>query len=803
MPNENGEGDDLEDIRKTIKNKRRKAVKSCEFCRKRKLKCDQTRPQCSTCRSRGLDVCHYTVDSPNLPVLTKLATDRPDSTDKIKSKRSKEYDLSQPASHDFSLPSLKHKNTYRSSYYLKTNTDGSRIIYGPTSLQQLVFKRYPIFMNEADSNPQLHEPLSHMTSQGSFVGSRFSMNTIMNDLPSFDSLLAMINKFFHVFNKDLYPVHCIFDEQKVLNDFYSTFIPNDKNTFNNGERPILYILVDNETHCVNNYKIGVVLLIAAITSCLDILSETIHDFFTILNGTVSMKCMFIERLQFLLLQYYITSLQPSIETHQENDDYSAELINISDQLITGAVSMGLHYDIKELYKGQEKVVGNLDNLNNLRLWILLIDFGISLKMGRPLMIRATTVLDEKDDKEVSDIIVDEDGLTTYMTNGDKLENIFFNKLKRLLRVARPIINSIYEDDEIDLRDHIQYIIDFISLEFGNLESFINLEKTRQRNNFKECFLLSKVLHLLIILLALVNEGKTTEIISQSKHEILPQILIFSLRFMKTLMERASKLDKERFPEISEGQGNMPPYMASTLSVVNNLLPLVVTVFHMFIYRKASKLTILDNYTISNNVNNFEENDYVIFSHLYEILGIHCDPLAMTALKFLDLYSQIIDNWWGDNGKSLRPDLIKNRAFVSLILMEAKLRSIVEPVVNLPQIYDDAVDAMNNVHSDKITIPIEVSQINGNQKLGIMPESKVTKPIHLRLAKSIKTLQKPVKLYNSFSIGRNVNSVRHGVDPSMFQEFQVTQSNKLDKVGGSIESQSKGKITISQEQSLNA
>lgn len=42
--------------------RRRKAIKSCTFCRKRKLKCDHAKPMCKQCRDRKLPNCIYTDD---------------------------------------------------------------------------------------------------------------------------------------------------------------------------------------------------------------------------------------------------------------------------------------------------------------------------------------------------------------------------------------------------------------------------------------------------------------------------------------------------------------------------------------------------------------------------------------------------------------------------------------------------------------------------------------------------------------------------------------------------------------------
>ncbi|SCU91291.1 LAFA_0F02894g1_1 [Lachancea sp. 'fantastica'] len=42
------------------KRRRRKTIKSCTFCRQRKLKCDQKRPMCGACMARKLPECVYT-----------------------------------------------------------------------------------------------------------------------------------------------------------------------------------------------------------------------------------------------------------------------------------------------------------------------------------------------------------------------------------------------------------------------------------------------------------------------------------------------------------------------------------------------------------------------------------------------------------------------------------------------------------------------------------------------------------------------------------------------------------------------
>ena len=159
MSGENVEVEDFEDVTRASKGKRRKVARSCEFCRRRKLKCDQMRPQCSTCRSRGLNICRYNTDNPNLLVLRKptvitndittAGTKRSTNGDITKTKTTNKPRVDDPSAGNIPPPSFKHKNIYKNNHYLQTNPDGSRLIYGPTSLRQLVFKRYPVFFESS------------------------------------------------------------------------------------------------------------------------------------------------------------------------------------------------------------------------------------------------------------------------------------------------------------------------------------------------------------------------------------------------------------------------------------------------------------------------------------------------------------------------------------------------------------------------------------------------------------------------------------------------------------------------------
>lgn len=116
--------------------KRRKPIKSCAFCRKRKLRCDQQKPMCSTCKTRGRSGCLYTEkfthkietkelfgSTPNIELLKRIED------------LEKRLDDKELTEKDVALSTSPFRNPYANFYYLQCKGSGRRIVYGPTSLR--------------------------------------------------------------------------------------------------------------------------------------------------------------------------------------------------------------------------------------------------------------------------------------------------------------------------------------------------------------------------------------------------------------------------------------------------------------------------------------------------------------------------------------------------------------------------------------------------------------------------------------------------------------------------------------------
>ena len=116
--------------------KRRKPIRSCAFCRKRKLRCDRQKPICSTCKTKGRSDCIYTEEfahrvesgelfgsTPNVELLKRIEDLEKRVGDKQKGKQ-------------YTTMNTKPlRNPYARFYYLECKNSGRRIMYGPTSLR--------------------------------------------------------------------------------------------------------------------------------------------------------------------------------------------------------------------------------------------------------------------------------------------------------------------------------------------------------------------------------------------------------------------------------------------------------------------------------------------------------------------------------------------------------------------------------------------------------------------------------------------------------------------------------------------
>ncbi|CAI4809855.1 ALI_collapsed_G0052200.mRNA.1.CDS.1 [Saccharomyces cerevisiae] len=653
--------------------KRRKPIKSCAFCRKRKLRCDQQKPMCSTCKTRGRSGCLYTEkfthkietkelfgSTPNIELLKRIED------------LEKRLDDKELTEKDVALSRSPFRNPYANFYYLQCKGSGRRIVYGPTSLRTHLSNDDNRFVNTYNQlwskvkiernrwkarhkwtmkpETQLLEgpPLENT---GSDI-----LQQVCNVLPSFEQSSKIITDFFNT-ELETNEVSEVLDKTKIINDFTSSFLPSDE-LLPNGERRIEKLLPSTKK---NYYKIGVILMILCIRHFYKNTPEEIEKFLIMLTGLSTAKVYFIERAQFLLLKYYHRELIWAC-----GDD--SHMISLVDLLCSTAIMLGLHLNIREIYKNQENIVGSMESLENLWVWIILSDFNVSLNIGRCLAINSSYFqVDECENGERLPKNTNNYSSTVFFDQS----NSCMGKLKRFLRLARPMLDQIYDRSAFpDLAENCKKLRNFVETEFHPISYYTDSELI-SKVPLREIKVLAQVLNLLLTFYSLrylIYKEKSVVL----ENNILQTILVsFSLVINTTIL--CFNLDEKHFPEFFHHNCvHLPPFMALSLVYTNFLFPRASTGFCAFLYHK---LTLFEKgYYLSSNIKDQEVTDWDLST-----LNIPLDK-AMNLLTAFKIHSDIFAKWSNDNNKQLRIIMARSYTFVINIALESIYRAVLEKVI---------------------------------------------------------------------------------------------------------------------------
>ena len=186
------------------KGKRRKIIKSCAFCRKRKLKCNQTRPMCQQCLIRKMPQCIYTEEFnyalsnrdlfgqvPNVALIQKIENLQT---------LLKEND-------NDSAKQVHCRSSDNPLWSLRTSIlgeNGSMYVFGPTSWKTLSLFEPNKFQTEFQNLWIVLKPHPICTE------TQLEDNHIVSHLPSFSQIESCVESFFasplfdllHIFNKN-------------------------------------------------------------------------------------------------------------------------------------------------------------------------------------------------------------------------------------------------------------------------------------------------------------------------------------------------------------------------------------------------------------------------------------------------------------------------------------------------------------------------------------------------------------------------------------------------------------------------
>lgn len=375
--------------------RRRKVVKSCTFCRKRKLKCDHGRPMCNQCLERKLPDCLYTDqfnfqlttdelfgDSPNIELVRRvneLEEKLRHQVPRIGSESDCNQSSSEPSTRSgTSSISSGSGNNPIWEYRNLIQMHGQSIMFGPTSWRTTVVAQGDRFMTEYKRLWEMIMPERCKWINGGWKAQTIPITpqddhttgALCRELPGFEEIKKCVNDFF---DDDYHGMFKVLDREKTLNDLEHCFVraPDDQ------DRVIDLIAPDGDG---NLCKGALILLILCIMKSDGTPSPLFDDFFISLTAlNLTTKLSFVERSQFLLLRFFNNVYYSYVCAD------APQMGGIVAELCECSMNLGLA-NASSYYKDKQDVVGPLYTLKNVWLWTLYADVMVAFEFGKPLLI---------------------------------------------------------------------------------------------------------------------------------------------------------------------------------------------------------------------------------------------------------------------------------------------------------------------------------------------------------------------------------------------------------------------------------
>ncbi|BAP70282.1 zinc finger transcription factor YRR1 [Kluyveromyces marxianus] len=434
-------------VKKSNPKRRRKLIRSCTFCRKRKLKCDRARPMCTGCRMRGLSECVYTdglnqqtspdgrfSGAPNEELLQEIA--------RLKSimHENEEYSLqrtSAPARAISYGVQSKEKNPLSEYTYVMIKRERT-VRYGCTSFRTIAklsggsvakYLREVAGIHKNERGRIKARTGNSMLYELQRIERPWSLGMLISELPKYSELCATVE---HAFNYKGFRLHKIFSKDRVRRYLNECFKVRDDR------------IIELIPHAkLNYYPIGIVLHLY-ITLMEDAPASFI-SFFLMLLGQTTAKIYYVERVQFILLHYIWKA------GRFQNGGDNSHLAPLVELMVSSALDIGLHDCAGELLQDRKL-------LNSMWLWILFYDIVVSFDMGRSVLVSGELFDSEKllNDQEFQ---VPVDGVN------DEFGPAFMLSLRKFVYYGRITIIGLYSRNKIPDLDlyinHFEKLIDEI------------------------------------------------------------------------------------------------------------------------------------------------------------------------------------------------------------------------------------------------------------------------------------------------------------------------------------------------------
>lgn len=632
-----------------VKKTRRKLIKSCAFCRKRKLRCDQKKPICATCSQRRFSTCIYPSYDASEQIFGPEPVQIPSAEDDLRRRIAElETKLREAQLSDNEVEKV--PNPLRDLFWLQTKDNGRRIIFGPTAMRTFVMKSnkwgfLELWRKVKIARDQLKRKTGHtMLKENCLVEVPFTERTTSHlplnlvqetcaALPSYETILRLLTVFFE--EKNLFEINEMLDQKKVIDDFRTAFVAGPPLPLTS-ERPIVNILPFAKK---NYYPVGVIIGILSLVYYRVKIPTEIERFLVFLTGLSTAKVMYVERIQMLFLRYYYRA---SVSGCPDSSHYMI-LVN---SLVQEAVQMGLNRPIRTVFKDQETHVGRLDILENLWCWILIADFDVAFHGGQSLQVTPELIH--------NDNFFNDDSRTSY------------GLLKRFLKMVRPMVHSVYGKYKPDLEAHEEKIIDFIETELPPIWFLTEAKRVDAFSIVEErvlCHLLSMLLSFNGLRFLVYGEVSAR----LKNGGLLTSMISFIVCI--NLLHYAHEQDMKSCPPLTQNDSKeLGPHLTRAVTTTAKLLARAISMFYGIAYYK---LTLFESgLMIANPHINEQICDF-------KTLRVQSD-MHLSLMGSFELFRNMFDGLLSD--RLFRMNVLRSYSLTIFFTMERVGRVIIDKVL---------------------------------------------------------------------------------------------------------------------------
>lgn len=305
---------------------------------------------------------------------------------------------------------------------------------------------------------------------------------------------------------------------------------------------------------------------------------------------------------------------------------------------------------------------------------------------------------------------------------DDYSNNFYGLLKRFLKkVGRPIIHSLFKKSEVpNLDSHCNKLLTFTEEEFLPISFYTNKELIH-KTPLQETRILTVILSMLLSLNGLKFLTHSPSVLDAKNSVIKTSLVCFSLA--TNLMHRSIELDKVQFPDLVAPEcASPPPYFTQVVSMFVPIFSRGISMPYILVYHKLTLFG--DNFLILEDKGNVLD---------WDLSTLRVPKLKkIPTVPALSMFCEIFDSLNNGCNEEERMVHAKSHSLQIVLSMERVLRTVVQKVLECrtttETVWKTQVQQQGLVSPEKPFSPPTMDNY-GNTDLSSMSNFDVTQRPH--------------------------------------------------------------------------